>query len=428
MPSSLSTLLTIPRLLTAATVFCACIIAGLFTSTFFRVLPSIGIVGVLLTGLLSYLLHRATYTRQNTVAYLSFVLVYVIHLGSGLLTNTVNLDAYKRDVVLQLPFLALPLGFWLLPPIPTPNVRRLWILLVLVTVVSAILSTGNYLLHVEEINAMYLQSKVMPTEPDHIRFSLIITLAIGAAALLLYNPGLQTRLRPWLVAAIIGLAFYQHLLAVRSGLVTLYAIGVLGILWLVFRAKQYKKAAFLGVTLILLPLFSYVFFPTFRNKSANTREDVGRVSQTSSANNYSLVGRVFSYKVALMVIKDNPWFGVGKADMEQELATHYKREFPNIQPEAYILPHNQYLYSAVAFGSVGLLLFIVSFYYAGLTRWPSYSPLLLIQYLIVTLSFLVEYTLETQIGIAFSLFFLLLALEGSKEPMSGESNPVWRPA
>jgi O-antigen ligase len=298
----------------------------------------------------------------------------------------------------------------------------------MVTVASAVLSTGNYLLHMQEINDMYLQSKVMPTEPDHIRFSLIITLAIGAAALLLSNTGLEVKLRPWLVAAIIGLAFYQHLLAVRSGLVTLYALGGLGIIWLIFRQKHYKKAAALGVALLLLPLFSYVCFPTFRNKYANTREDVGRVSQTSSANNYSLVGRVYSYKVALMVIEDNPWFGVGKADMEQELATHYQREFPNIQPEAYILPHNQYLYSAVAFGSVGLLLFIVSFYYAGLTRWPSYSPLILIQYLIVTLSFLVEYTLETQIGIAFSLFFLLLALEGPKEQTQEISNVVWRPA
>ncbi|SNC75626.1 O-antigen ligase [Hymenobacter gelipurpurascens] len=428
MLSSLSSLLTLPRLLIAATIFCACIITGLFTSTFFRILPSIGIVGVFLTGLLSYLLHRSAYTRRNTAAYLSFVLVYVIHLGSGLLTNTTNLSDYKRDVVLQLPFLALPLGFWLLPPIPTQHVRRLWLLLVLVTVVSALLSTGNYLLHMEEINAMYLQSKVMPTEPDHIRFSLIITLAVGAATLLVSNPGLGSKLRPWLIAAIIGLAFYQHLLAVRSGLVTLYALGGLGILWLIFRLRHYRKAAALALALILLPLFSYVFFPTFRNKSANTREDVGRVSQTSSANNYSLVGRVYSYKVALMVIEDNPWFGVGKADMEQELATHYESEFPNIQPEAYILPHNQYLYVAVAFGIVGLLLFIVSFYYAGLTTWPRYSPLLFIQYLIVTLSFLVEYTLETQIGIAFSLFFLLLALEGPKEQTQNADSTFWRPA
>lgn len=426
MPSSLSTLLTIPRLLTAATFFCACIIVGLFTSAFFRVLPSIGIIGVFLTGLLSYLLHPATYTRRNTVAYLSFLLVYAVHATSGLLTNTVNMGQYKRDIILQLPFLALPLGFWLLPPLPTHYLRKLWLLLLIVTIVSATISTGNYLLHMQQINELYLQSKVMPTEPDHIRFSLIITLAIAAAAFLLDGPGLRAKARTWLFAAIIGLALYQHLLAVRSGLVTLYALEGLGVLWLIFRRQQYGKALGLGLVLVLLPLFSYVAFPTFRNKSANTREDVGRVNQTASANNYSLVGRVYSYRVALKVIEDNPWFGVGKADMEQELAMHYKREFPNIQPESYILPHNQYLYLTVAFGGVGLLLFIISFYYAGLASWPRYAPLLFIQYLIVTISFLVEYTLETQIGIAFSLFFLLLAMEGSKEEMPDAD--IWRPA
>lgn len=428
MPSSLSTLLTIPRLLTAATFFCACIIVGLFTSAFFRVLPSIGIIGVFLTGLLSYLLHPATYTRPNAGAYLSFLLVYGIHVASGLLTNTVNIEQYKRDIILQLPFLALPLGFWLLPPLTTHQLRKLWLLLLVVTVISATISTGNYLLHMQHINDLYLQSKVMPTEPDHIRFSLIITLAIAAAALLLDKPGLGAKARTWLFAAIIGLALYQHLLAVRSGLVTLYALGGLGVLWLIFWRQQYRKAAGLSLVLLLLPLLSYVAFPTFRNKSANTREDVGRVNQTASANNYSLVGRVYSYKVAIKVIEDNPWFGVGKADMEQELARHYKQEFPNIQPESYILPHNQYLYITVAFGGVGLLLFIISFYYAGLTNWARQAPLLFIQYLIVTISFLVEYTLETQIGIAFSLFFLLLAMEGSKEKKADVDASIWRPA
>ncbi|GGG29585.1 hypothetical protein GCM10011378_02860 [Hymenobacter glacieicola] len=135
---------------------------------------------------------------------------------------------------------------------------------------------------------------------------------------------------------------------------------------------------------------------------------------------------MYSYKVALKVIQDNLWVGVGKADIEDEMATRYRREFPMIQAGAYIQPHNQYLYSTVAFGIAGLILFIVGFYYAGLCIWPRYAPLLLAQYLIVTLSFLVEYTLETQIGLAFALFFLLLALEGSKPIRAQESE--WRPA
>ncbi|SNR45354.1 O-antigen ligase family protein [Hymenobacter mucosus] len=409
-----------------AVFFCGCIIAGLFTTPFFRVLPSIGMVGTLITGLLCYGLHRASYQRAPWTIYGSFVLVFGIHLASGLVTSTANWSAYERDVVLQLPFLSLPFAFWLLPPLPTRYLQLLWLWLLGLTLLGSLVSTGNYLLHTQEINESYLRSKVMPTEPDHIRFSLIVTLAVVAGSLLLMHHNVGPRLRPWVLGAVIWLALYQHMLAVRSGLLTLYVLGGITCLWLLIRHRDYLRALQVAAVMLVLPIVSYICFPTFQNKYANTREDVGRVEHTESANNYSLVGRVYSYRVAAMVIKENFLLGVGKADMEQEMAAHYQKEFPNIRQEAYILPHNQYLYSAVAFGIIGVLLFIIGFYYAGISIWPRYAPLLAAHYLIVTLSFLVEYTLETQVGVAFSLFFLLLALEGSKPVSQPEAE--WRPA
>ena len=52
--------------------------------------------------------------------------------------------------------------------------------------------------------------------------------------------------------------------------------------------------------------------------------------------------------------------------------------------------------------------------------------MLLAQYVSIALSFLVEYTLERQIGLAFVVFFLLLALQGSLP--CEENDSVWRPA
>ncbi|UYZ62882.1 O-antigen ligase family protein [Hymenobacter weizhouensis] len=423
MPALPGSVLTLPRLLLAAAFFCGCTIAGLFTSSFFRILPSIGMAGLVLTSLVCYWRHRAAYRRCNAVGYGSFLLVYAVHVFSGLLLDTLSEAKYKQDVVLQLPFLLLPLAFWLLPPLPTRYLRGLWMWFIALTVCAAAYSTGNYLLHQEEINGLYLQSKVMPTEPDHIRFSLMVTLAVAVGSILLAHRAVAERLRPWVLTATLSLALFQHLLAVRSGLLTLYIVGGVAVLWLAIRLRRFRPAAGLLSLLLLLPIVGYVCFPTFRNKFTNTREDIDRVEHTASANNYSLVGRVYSYRVAYKVFGDNPWLGVGKANMEAELAARYKQDFPNINPQAYILPHNQYLYAAVAFGLVGVLLFMFGFYYAGVSIWPAYAPILVTQYLIVTLSFLVEYTVETQIGIAFSLFFLLLALEGSK-PSAADG---WRP-
>ncbi|RPD49912.1 O-antigen ligase domain-containing protein [Hymenobacter sediminis] len=426
MISFLSSFLTLQRLLIAAAFFCICTIVGLFTSSFFRILPSVGMVGILVTGLLSYFLHKHKYARVRSTVYGSFVAIYFLNLSSGLLTSDANWNEFERDVVLQLPFLILPLAFWLLPPLPAVYLRNIWLTLIGAAAIAALLSAVNYALHFEQINELYLHSKVMPTEPDHIRFSLIITLAIAAGILLIVQKNVVGRMQSLLVLVLIVLALYLHMLAVRSGLMAFYSLGVLGFLWLVLRKRNYYQAVQLALCLLLLPLVSYVCFPTFRNKSVNTQEDVGQVEHTTSANSYSLVGRVYSYKVALKVIRENFWFGVGKADIEEEMAVHYRKDFPLIQPESYIQPHNQYLYSTVAFGVVGLLIFVVAFYYPGLCIWPQYAPLLFAQYTIITLSFLVEYTLETQIGLAFALFFLMLALEGNKAPLLPDTE--WRPA
>ncbi|WP_185816861.1 O-antigen ligase family protein [Hymenobacter metallilatus] len=382
-------------------------------------------MGLAGTALICFLLHGRRYQRATINNYLPFLLIFLVHVGAGLTTSAARMGEYSRDVVLQLPFVVLPVAFWLLPPLSTRQLRLLWLVLLTTTVVAALLSTGNYLLHFDQINEMYLRSKVMPTEPDHIRFSLLITLAIVAGVCLLAHRSIVGRGHALLWGAVLYLAFYQHLLAVRSGLVTLYTMAVIALLWLVFRTRQYQQALVLAATLVVIPAISYSVFPTLQNKSANTREDMGRVDNTASANNYSLVGRVYSYKVALDVVKDNPWFGVGRADIEPEMAVRYQRDYPNIRPEAYIQPHNQFLFSAVAFGLVGLVLFIVGFYYAGISVWPQYAPLLLAQYCIVTLSFLVEYTLETQVGLGYALFFILLALEGQKPAL--EPGTEWRP-
>ncbi|UOQ72509.1 O-antigen ligase family protein [Hymenobacter cellulosilyticus] len=422
-------ILTVPRLTLAAAVFCSFIIVGLFVADFFRILPSIGIVGVTLTAICYSVVHRQQEgSKRDWRVYAALACVFLLHLAAGLTTEPRNLGEYTRDVVLQSPFLLLPLSFWLLPALPSHYLTRLWELFIGCVVVAALLATGNYLLHTAEINEMYLHSKIMPTEPDHIRFSLMVTLAVAVAVVhLTFDTTLQSTRRHLLVIAVVVLALFQHLLAVRSGLVTFYVVGALMIGWLILQRRAYRRAAVIAAILLLLPVLSYVSFPTFRNKFTNTQEDLSKVDNTAAANNYSLVARVYSYKVAGKLVQDNPWFGVSKADMPEEMAIHYQRDYPSIHPESYIQPHNQFIYSAVAFGLVGVLVFTLCFYYPLLWTWPRFAPLVVIQYAIVSLSFLVEYTLETQIGLTYSLFFILLGLNGLRVTAAEESQ-TWRPA
>jgi O-antigen ligase len=330
------------------------------------------------------------------------------------------------DVYQQLPFLVLPIAFWLLPPLSSQALQRIYLLFFYLVVVSAIGSTGYYLMHTAEINQLYYQSQIMPTVPDYIRFSLMVTLAIAVGGLFWANSAVHGHHRLLVLMATAFLILYLYLLSVRSGLVAFNALGIVALLWLLVK-RNYKQALGLGGVLLVLPWLSFLCFPTFHNKYYNTQDDVSRVEKVSSANNFSLVGRVYSYKVGLQIAQAHPLIGVGKADMEDEVAAYYQADFPDIEPSAYLLPHNQFLYYLVAFGGLGLLLFIVCFYCPFYWAWPRVGPIMVAQYLIISLSFLVEYTLDqkNQVGLLFTLLFLLLPINGLM-PLS-RSEASWRP-
>jgi O-antigen ligase len=419
---------SLTRLHRACLFFCGCVVVGIFVANWFRLLPSIGMAGIGLTGILYAITHRRIANWQLWPVFGSLTLIFALHLVQGLNTEATHLGEYGKDVVLQLPFLLLPVAFWLLPALPSRYLRWLWLLLVAMTVMAAIGATINYLLHASNINEIYLHSKVMPTEPDHIRFSLLITLAIAAGSLQLAHQAVRPVWRPWITGAVVALALFLHLLAVRSGEMTFYALGCLAILWLVLRKRQWKRAGALTAVLVLLPVFSFVAFPTFRNKIYNTQEDVGKVSQDNSSEgqNFSIAARMYSYNAAAAVWADHWLIGVSKPDLQSEMALRYRQLYPEMGSEFYILPHNQYLYNLAAYGALGLLVLCVGLFYPAWWARRKYAPLLLAQYVSIALSFLVEYTLETQIGLAFVIFFLLLALQGSLP--NDDPDPNWRPA
>ena len=188
---------TLARLHLAALFFCGCVIVGIFIANWFRVLPSVGMVGIALTGLVYAVVYRRVANWSLWPVFGSLFLVFLLHLFQGFNTDAANMGDYSRDVVLPLPFLALPLGFWLLPAMPSRHLRWRWLLLIGITVLAAVGATINYLLNAHAINESYLHSKVMPTEPDHIRFSIIITLAIAAGAMLLAHDAVRTTWRRW---------------------------------------------------------------------------------------------------------------------------------------------------------------------------------------------------------------------------------------
>ena len=388
----------------------AVIIVGLFVTRWVVVLPSIGMAGLFVTSIGYTIAKRSIAQRAHARIFLSFTLVYWLHFLTGIFRNNLLGKELLRDLVLQLPFLLLPLSFLLLPNWRAAHKRIVWSILIGCCLLSALVATGNYLLHFQEIDSLYNRSQVMPTEPDHLRFSLLISMAILAGCTLLVRKQIAPRLRLSIGVGVGLLFLFQHLLAVRSGLLSLYAGGALWLVWLGWQLKRWKTALTSIVLLVGLGTACFWLLPTLQLRVNNTYYDATQRGTASSANNFSVTARLYSYEIAETIIRQHPLLGVGKVQLEQEMAAQYSYRYPEISADRYVLPHNQFIYNLAAYGTIGLLVFLVGFYYPLWAAVQGRNALALIVYLMVTLSFLTEYTLETNIGVIVGLFFPLFTL------------------
>src|SRR5689334_13564605 len=92
------------RLQLLATLWCGCILLGLFTGEVIRILSSIGIIGFVLTSLVYAYTQRPRAQSRYSPAYWSLVGVFAIHALWGLLTKPGNGAEFMRGLTLQSPF------------------------------------------------------------------------------------------------------------------------------------------------------------------------------------------------------------------------------------------------------------------------------------------------------------------------------------
>ncbi|MDJ0363739.1 O-antigen ligase family protein [Hymenobacter sp. H14-R3] len=394
----------------------AIIILGLFVTRWILILPSIGIAGLFLTGVAYAIANKQIAQRAHARTFLSLTIIYGIHFFFGLCHNNLYDKELLKDLVLQLPFLLLPLSFLLLPTWRSLHKRIVWTVVITCCLASAIGATTNYSLHLQEIVRQYDRSQVMPTEPDHVRFSILISISILSGCVLLLSKELATQWRITIGIGVGLLFLFQHLLAVRSGLLSLYFGGILLLVGIGWQLKRWKTAATSIVLVVGVGLTCLWLFPTLQLRIHNTLYDTMQRGVASSANNFSVTARLYSYEVAETIIQKHLLLGVGKARLEQEMAQQYSYRYPEISVSNYLLPHNQFIYNLAAYGVVGLAMFLYGFYYPLWIGVRQHNLLAIVIYAIITISFLSEYTLENNLGIIIGLFFALLALA----PMSAE--------
>ncbi len=128
----------------------------------------------------------------------------------------------------------------------------------------------------------------------------------------------------------------------------------------------------------------------------------------SNPNGHSLLQRLEYWKTGVKIVLSHPFLGVGVGDVEDVFQQEYKNNNTLLLPENRHRAHNYFLTIWISFGLIGVIVFILIFYYSIQEAWKNDSFLYVAFLVVVLSSFLTEDTLETQAGVTFFSFFITL--------------------
>ena len=198
----------------------------------------------------------------------------------------------------------------------------------------------------------------------------------------------------------------MHMLAVRTGLVALYACIFLVAMMHAWKYKEFFKVGIVLLVCAAIPIIAFYTVPSFTSKIDYMIWDLTQFSRGNTAD-YSDGGRMVSYKLGIDLFKENLWMGTGIGDMYDQSLIWYKSNNVSFKGKVNF-PHNQFLFSLASTGIIGLVIYQLAFLIPFFKLRLYKIPYMLILFAIIYISFLVETSLERSYGIVFFMFFFLL--------------------
>ena len=390
---------------------CLLLFVGLICSKF---LMTVSMIMMLLVAFLNPRFKLAVIPRfTNKAHWMSFgifgIFVYGVLMSSDLESSALCLR-------IALPYLVLPFAFALSPAYHKDDFPKLLSIYFWALSLCCVGVLIYFYFNYDIIQVKLRASQAVPTpNKDHIRFSLMINLAIFAAFWILeqgfcwytkWERLLMTLATCFLVVTL-------HILSVRIGLVILYSGMLVSILYLVFRKRALKTGLFLLLLLVFVPQIAYKQIPSLQTKVKLSiynwqRFQKGYIKDSKLSD----VRRYISYKVAWEIAQNNPWTGVGIGDLKNEATRIYARDYPQ---QLVLYPHNFFLTIFAAVGLPGLIIFSICFFGPLLYQQNYQNLFFLLFYCCISLSMLTENTLLIAKGVALHCGFLMMSLHHLKK-------------
>lgn len=319
------------------------------------------------------------------------------------LLRTENYEVVMSKALLMFGFVVIASSIMLNGKLIKKNKVILFGLWIFMMLLINTVSVSNYFIHRQELDLLLLQSKAIPIfgGMHHIHFGILNAISILIISyLLLFSK--HKRYRGVFATLLIVFLICFHILSSRTGLVSLYAsIGVSLVIY-AFVKKDYKSSIAVILVVLAVNALAFSFSSSFKNKFANSVEDIESWDQSESINYKSMGMRIESYKNSLEIIKKNMWFGVGTGDMEHVIQVSYEDRNTVLYKENRIGPHNQFLEFGIKYGLLGIIYMLVFFFYWFKRALKPLDMLLLSSVLLLLFSSQFESLLERQVSIFFT--------------------------
>jgi len=331
---------------------------------------------------------------------------------------------WNDRVQTKMPFLLLPLAFGLLPAFSQEQLRRYTAGLCLLLLGGIVYSLSFMLNDPAAYVEGYRQSHILrtPAHGDHIRFSM--TVAAAVAWCLYMAPKLGSRLRKGLLYVCITIFIvYLHVLAAKTGLIAFYLLMACWALYQ-FRSRKSRKALLVLLLVVGAWMLAIRYVPTLRYRIDYSLYSLEQLQKGNISGDYSDIGRLVSYKLAMGLIREHPLTGVGAGDILSAMSAAYDRLYPDIPQAQRLVPHNQFLAIAVATGLISLA-FFCWWLCAPLARLrrDRESFFFLTTWLMLLVVLMTDASLEVQFGVFVYLFFLLwqrqVSLHAAPDALAG---------
>src|SRR5436190_2801424 len=339
----------------------------------------------------------------------SMSLLFLLPLISGLWSA--DILKWSQILRIKLPFFLLALSVAGLDDFKKEDWEKIGFAFLSLVLIGAGWSLWQYLQDVQLVQAAYLRAQTIktPLGNDHVRFSLLVSIAILTAIFLAVNT--QKKLRTAIVAGLwleTGLLIiYLHVLAVRTGLICFYVGATISIAWFLAKLKNNWRYAWVLVFVISIPFVSWFAFPTFKNRISYLRYDLSFIKDNVYRTGSNDGNRLVSIKAGWELQNKHPLTGVGFGDIETETGKWYRVNYPQMTDTDRILPSSEWMIYGAGAGWPGFLLLsaimVIPFFLK--TREATICWVLL--NMSMALSYLFDIGLEVQYGVFIHAFILL---------------------